>query len=203
MGTRYGYPKFQAFKSNGDPLSGGKLYTYTPGTTTNKTTYSDKALTSANTNPVVLDSNGEATVYGTGEYKFVLKDSDDVTLWTVDNISGIGTHSYDNAYYVDSTVADQGVVTTSGDRSVKDHVDAIGTSEQATLVFSRGSSGDTTTYTFSTDETIPSNITVKIETGAILSVDSGVTLTINGPLKLDCIKCLVGMGVLVLVLVQL
>jgi len=79
--------KFMAFDANGDPLSGGKLHTYEAGTSTNKATYSDPALSSANANPVILDSRGEADVYGSGLYKLVLKDSDDVTIWTVDNVT--------------------------------------------------------------------------------------------------------------------
>lgn len=79
-------PKFQAFDSNGDPLSGGLLYTYEPGTTTNKATYSDKDLTTPNANPVVLDSRGEATVYLDGSTKLLLKTSDGTTIWTMDNV---------------------------------------------------------------------------------------------------------------------
>ncbi len=79
-------PKFQAFDGNGAPLSGGKLYTYTSGGSTAKTTYSNRACTSANDNPVVLDSRGECVVYGKGGYKFVLKNSDGVTIWTFDDI---------------------------------------------------------------------------------------------------------------------
>ena len=82
--------KFQAFDSTGAPLSGGKLHTYEAGTSTNKTTYSDSALTTPNANPVVLDSRGEAAVFGTGSYKFVLKTSADVTLWTVDDVEVVG-----------------------------------------------------------------------------------------------------------------
>lgn len=84
--SRMFYPKFIATDSSGDPLVGGKLYTYSTGTTTPKTTYSDAAMGVANANPVILDSRGEALVYGSGEFRFVLKDSDDVTVWTVDNI---------------------------------------------------------------------------------------------------------------------
>jgi hypothetical protein len=82
-------PRFRAFDSNGDPLSGGLLYTYEAGTTTPKETYTTEAGDVANTNPVVLDSDGYADVWlGDGGYKFVLKDSTDVTLWTVDDLGG-------------------------------------------------------------------------------------------------------------------
>lgn len=83
-------PKFQALDSNGDPLSGGKVYTYDPGTTTNRATYPTiadaLAATNANANPVVLDSRGEADIVLAGATKFVLKDSADTTIWTLDNI---------------------------------------------------------------------------------------------------------------------
>ena len=82
-------PKFQAFDSNGDPLSGGLLYTYAPGTTTNKATYPTiadaTAQTNANANPIVLDSRGECSIVLRGETKLVLKTSAGVTIWTVDN----------------------------------------------------------------------------------------------------------------------
>ena len=41
MTKRLEYPRFQAFDVNGDPLSGGLVYTYYVGTDTLKTTYSD------------------------------------------------------------------------------------------------------------------------------------------------------------------
>ena len=85
------YPKFRVTDSNGDPLSGGLVYTYEVGTTTNKATYptiSDmKAKTNANDNPVVLDSRGEADIVFAGATKIVVKDSDEVTIDTIDNIN--------------------------------------------------------------------------------------------------------------------
>ena len=81
-------PKFRAFDTSGNPLSGGLLYTYSAGTTTPLATYTTRAGTTPNANPVVLDANGEADVWTTPgvDYKFVLKTSGGSTLWTVDNI---------------------------------------------------------------------------------------------------------------------
>ena len=56
-------PKIQFFDANGHPLAGGKLYSYAAGTTTPLVTYTDQAGTSANTNPVILDARGEASVW--------------------------------------------------------------------------------------------------------------------------------------------
>jgi hypothetical protein len=83
----------QFFDDNGTPLVGGLLYTYTAGTTTPATTYTTSAGTIANTNPIVLDSGGR-TPYeiwvNTGVlYKFVLKNSDGVTIGTYDSIPSI------------------------------------------------------------------------------------------------------------------
>lgn len=81
-------PKLQFFDNNGVPLVGGKLYTYAAGTTTPLATYTDASAGTPNTNPIILDSRGEANVWlSATTYKFVLKDSTDVTIWTVDNIS--------------------------------------------------------------------------------------------------------------------
>lgn len=77
--------------SAGAPLVGGKLYTYDAGTNTPRATYQDAAATTPNTNPVVLDARGEATVFWSGAYKAVLKDASDTTLWTVDNIQSFDT----------------------------------------------------------------------------------------------------------------
>ncbi len=80
-------PKFKWFDSNGDPASGWKIYTYNNGTTTNRTSY-DGPAGSANANPVVLDSDGEADIWLDGVYTIVLKDGDDVTQWTLDDMEG-------------------------------------------------------------------------------------------------------------------
>ena len=83
------FPKFKAFDNSNPPkpLAGGKVYTYAEGTTTPKITYKDNAGVTSNANPVILDANGEADIWLDGFYKIVLKDKNDVQLWSVDNVS--------------------------------------------------------------------------------------------------------------------
>ena len=91
MATISPVPFLQFVDANGAPLAGGKLYTYAAGTTTPLATYTTYAGTVSNANPVILDSAGRASVWlGGGSYKFVLKDSTDVLVYTTDNISNSG-----------------------------------------------------------------------------------------------------------------
>lgn len=84
---------WQLLDNSGNVLTGGKLFTYAAGTTTPQATYTTSAGNIANSNPVILDASGrvaeEIWLTSGVEYKFLLKDSNDVTLWTKDNISGI------------------------------------------------------------------------------------------------------------------
>ena len=85
-------PRYRFLDDNGEPLSGGLLYTYEAGTTTPKATYKDLAGAEPNTNPIVLDSAGRAQVrIVSGSYKFVLKDSTDTTIWTEDNVQSLSS----------------------------------------------------------------------------------------------------------------
>ena len=83
-----------------------------------------------------------------------------------------------SSYAPDAGAADQGV-TDTGAVTLKNLVDEIGTSKSATIIFSHTGAGNTTTYTLTTSETIPSNISVWREPGAI--IDGAGTITINGP----------------------
>ena len=83
-------PRLQFFDANGNPLAGGKLYTYVAGTTTPVVTYTDNTGTATNTNPIILDSRGEANIWlDNSNYKFKLTNAADVQIWIVDNISGL------------------------------------------------------------------------------------------------------------------
>jgi microcystin-dependent protein len=86
-----GGQRVQYFKTGtSDFLEGGKVYTYVAGSLTPKATYPTYAdalaSTNANDNPVVLDSRGEATIVLKGATKVILKDANDVPIWTTDNL---------------------------------------------------------------------------------------------------------------------
>ena len=82
-------PKLQFFDNSGNPLAGGKVYTYAAGTTTPQATYTDYTGGVANANPVILNTRGEASIwFTTAQYKIKLTDADDVEIYTVDNLNG-------------------------------------------------------------------------------------------------------------------
>lgn len=92
----------QFFDANGVPLSGGLLYTYLAGTTTPATSYTSRAATANNTNPIVLDAAGRtpSEIWFTGGllYKFVLKSSTSVQIGSYDNIPAINDISNVNNF---------------------------------------------------------------------------------------------------------
>lgn len=85
--------QFQNPNNSGSPAAGFKLFTYQAGTSTKQSTWTDSTQTTQLPNPIILDSQGAATVWGDQSlvYKFVLAsptDTDPPTspLRTVDNI---------------------------------------------------------------------------------------------------------------------
>ena len=88
--SQYAGAGAQFFDNNGNPLSGGLIYTYAAGTTTPAATYTSYTGGTANANPIVLDSAGRtpAQIWLTegSSYKFVLETALAVTIKTDDNI---------------------------------------------------------------------------------------------------------------------
>lgn len=84
-------PKQQYFDASGNPLNGGKVYTFAAGTITPKATYSNAAGSVANANPVVLNSRGEAVIFWSGTYYIEVKDSNDNLIYSLDNFSSTDT----------------------------------------------------------------------------------------------------------------
>jgi len=79
--------------NTGLPLAGGLLYTYQAGSSTPLTTYTTINGTIANTNPIVLGTDGRLPsemwlTYGYF-YKFVLEDANSNLIASYDNIYGI------------------------------------------------------------------------------------------------------------------
>lgn len=104
----------QFFDDNGDPLSGGKLYTYAAGTTTPKATYTTQAASVENSNPVILDSEGRAIIFIEGSYKFKLTDSSDVPIGPnggiTDNITSFNASTESNTGFFQSFSGDGATV---------------------------------------------------------------------------------------------
>lgn len=71
----------QFWDTNGRPLAGGSVYFYIPNTSTLKNTWQDVGKTVLNTNPVVLDSSGQAIIYGDGQYRQVVYDVHGNLIW--------------------------------------------------------------------------------------------------------------------------
>jgi hypothetical protein len=79
--------------SVGQPLVGGKIYTYQAGSSTPLDTYTSVNATVANSNPIILGTNGRTPneiwlTFGYS-YKFIIKDANDVTIQTLDDLYGI------------------------------------------------------------------------------------------------------------------
>lgn len=86
-------PKIQYFTNNGLPCAGCQVWSYQAGTTTLLATYVDSIQSAPNTNPVILDAAGRATIYlANTNYKIVLANDTVVgsspsnIIWSVDNV---------------------------------------------------------------------------------------------------------------------
>lgn len=80
------YAAQQWFDNNGNPLAGGELEFYEPGTSTPKIVYSDAAQTTSIGTSVTLDAAGRAQIFGVGSYKVIVKTSSGATVETRDGV---------------------------------------------------------------------------------------------------------------------
>ena len=83
--------------TTGLPLNSGQLYTYQAGSSTPLTSYQDSNGLIANTNPIILGTDGrmpsELWLTSGYSYKLVLQDASSNTIATYDNIYGIPSSS--------------------------------------------------------------------------------------------------------------
>jgi hypothetical protein len=116
--------------SSGNMLSGGKVYTYEAGTTIPKALYTapDKSVEASN--PVILDAEGKALVYGDGSYKFVIKDATGNDVRTLNGLSYF-LDNFPDGTYVDARAYGDGSLTSS---TINAAIVAIGTVNKRILL---------------------------------------------------------------------
>jgi hypothetical protein len=167
----------QFFTNNGVPLAGGKIYTYLAGTTTPAATYTSATGSTAWTNPIVLNSGGRVPSGGEIwltdgiQYKFVLKDANDVTIATYDNILGINSNfvNFTNEQEIQTATSGQTVFTLTtmqyqvGTNSLSVFVDGVNQYGPGALY--AYTETDSTTVTFTTGLHVGAE--VKFTTSAI------------------------------------
>lgn len=75
--------KQQFFTPQGIPAAAGTVDMFVPPGNTRKTTWKSptESVGNQNTNPILLDAGGFATIYGDGSYRQVVKDADGNTIW--------------------------------------------------------------------------------------------------------------------------
>lgn len=79
----------------GQPLAGGKVFTYIAGTSTKQATYTDSTQVTPNSNPIILNARGEAAMWMDPAltYKIVIAPANDTDpptspINTIDNVAG-------------------------------------------------------------------------------------------------------------------
>jgi hypothetical protein len=167
----------QFFTNTGAVLTGGKLYTYAAGTTTPAATYTSAAGVTFNTNPIILDaagrvpSSGEIWLTDGTQYKFVLKDVNDVLIASYDNITGINSNflNFNALEEIQTATAGQTVFTltnayTPGTNTLQVFVDGVNQYDGSSYAYTETSS---TSVTF----------TAGLHVGALVKFSTAVTLS--------------------------
>lgn len=173
MAARLELLKEQFFDNDGAVLSGGLLYTYVVGTTTEKATYTTALGDVEQANPVVLDTTGRVAtdLYGVGAYKIVIKDSAETTIDTIPTVSGVNSASF-------TTIGDY-----SGDLDAA--ITAISTT--ATTLYINSAA------TMSAAVTVPTTCKIVVLTGGSIN-QSTYALAINGDFEAPPKQVFTGSG---------
>ncbi len=126
--------------ADGAPLGGAKVFVYDAGTTNLRNVFTDNALSVAAANPIIADAGGyiEPRYIGTGDYKLVITDANDVTIKTADNLTGaLATESFSNDEATPITpviVKSANYTVQAGDKGKVIHADATGANVTVTLL---------------------------------------------------------------------
>lgn len=184
------------WNNDGTPAAGGKVYIYEAGTTTPKNSYTDATGAVANTNPIILDSKGEASIWTSGLFKLNATQSDNtqITGYPVDNL-GAGQSSYDIAGYTPGIpTASQIVLRLPMVRTVTFDVNMAGSRGSASvaatasttyIIAQNGTSIGTMTFAIG-----GTNATFVAATAVTLAI--GDVLSVTGPAIVDATLANVG-----------
>lgn len=115
----YPDPFARFFISPNKPNTGGKVFFYINGTTTLKNTWSDPLLTIPNTNPLILNSNGNFKLQifanDADVFSIEVKDANDVvTQPTIDDVSFVSEFALSSADTLASLAANSAAVVING-----------------------------------------------------------------------------------------
>jgi hypothetical protein len=166
----------QFFDNNGDPLVGGKLFTFAAGTTTPQVAYTSALGITPHSNPIILNGGGrvpgEIWLTDGLQYKFVLYSSTDQLIGSWDNIVGINSNfvNFVTSEEVQIATAGQTVFTLTtmqyqpGTNSLAVFVDGVNQVQGGTFSYVETSS---TVVTFTTG----------LHVGAVVKFVSAQTLT--------------------------
>lgn len=187
-------PKQQWEDANGNPYVGAKLFTYVAGSTTKKTSYTEADGLTPNTNPIILNSRGEAAnnVFGsTGPYKLVLAPSTDTDpplspYWTVDNWTGANDISVSTDQWIPSGMTPTYISATSfsviGDQTSILSVDrrlkiTLGGGVVYSTILTSSFGAGITTVTVINDSTVIDNTISAFSYGIISKANGSVVST--------------------------
>lgn len=155
-------------------MIGGKVFFYVSGTSTPKNTFKERSQSTLNSNPVILDSNGEADIwFEVGYYKVVLKSSTDVLIWTVDGIAadaqGLNLDDLNAA-----VTAAQAAAETAWENAEAAAEEQVAKAEAAAAVAVSAVSGSVNTF-FATTKTAADSLAASLADGATVIVDRDET----------------------------
>lgn len=159
--------------TSGNPIAGGRVYTYEPGTTNHKNMYANKTKTTTATyysdgiggSYIKLDTYGKALVFADGYYKISVSNSAGTMLFSLDNLyfPHKDTNIYDAEDYASFNACNTAIGATN-----------------AILVMDKAFDIATSTTT-----TIGANTTLWFGRNGSLNKTTGAFLTINGNLIAD------------------
>ncbi len=183
MANRFAVPVTQLVNDDASGIgSGWKLNFYTTGTSTRKDTFSDNDLSSANANPVVADSSGRFgdIFLGSGTYKVVLTDGDDVVKWTADPVAG----SVGATGAVDAKTAAYTVTTGDATKTI-----AVDASSGALTVTLPAAASATNGFEVTVKKTDSSANAVTIDGNAAETIDGATTLVLSNENDSATLRC--------------